>query len=90
MEIKSKYCCPSCDKTIFNRRIAVCEFCGASLPQSLLKDDVSIKSASELDALRAELKEINRTKNYGGPQEDGRLSNDEYSNILQNGPDLSL
>ena len=42
MEILSKYRCPACDKTIFNRRIPNCEFCGASLPSELLysQDDL--------------------------------------------------
>jgi len=28
--------CPTCDQRIFNRRLALCEFCGALLPLSEL------------------------------------------------------
>ena len=28
--------CPSCKKTIFNRRIPTCEFCGVTLPEQLI------------------------------------------------------
>ena len=34
-----KYQCPNCHKTIFNRRIKCCEFCGEVLPTELLLTD---------------------------------------------------
>ena len=33
---KSKYSCPKCQRTIFNRRLSNCEFCGMLLPAELL------------------------------------------------------
>ena len=43
-----QYCCPSCGFRIFNRRLATCERCGATLPSELLF------SREEIDALDAD------------------------------------
>ncbi|MDH3590413.1 MAG: hypothetical protein OER88_00945 [Planctomycetota bacterium] len=31
--------CPSCSRTVFNRRRKDCEFCGAAIPKELLRTD---------------------------------------------------
>lgn len=31
--------CPSCSRTVFNRRRRLCEFCGAAIPEELLRTD---------------------------------------------------
>ena len=62
MDIKSEYCCPECEKTIFNRRISICEFCGSELPEGLLIDDPTIYTKEQLDLLRARLKNDRQNK----------------------------
>ncbi len=39
MASKHKFICPDCGRTIFNRRISTCEFCGRELPPELLYDE---------------------------------------------------
>jgi hypothetical protein len=34
-----KYECSECARTLFNRRLANCEFCGATIPQALRLSD---------------------------------------------------
>lgn len=63
--MSSKYCCPACHFTIFNRRVARCEKCKAELPETLLFTEQDLarlaieeariaKQRQELERQRAE------------------------------------
>ena len=58
MEIKSKFCCPHCDRTIFNRLVGVCEFCHETLPEHLLKRPSKIKNKQDLLALKESVAKV--------------------------------
>jgi len=38
-----KYICPSCERTIYNRRLTNCEFCSTVLPRELLFSESDIE-----------------------------------------------
>jgi hypothetical protein len=62
-EIQSKYQCPACDRSILNRKIDRCLYCGATLPQELLF------SAEKIAALDKEAhKQEERRKQNPAPQ----------------------
>ncbi len=52
-----KFECPSCSHRIFNRRLAMCEFCGDALPAGLL---LTPEECAELDKARADKGERQR------------------------------
>ena len=39
--------CPECDRVIYNRRLAACEFCGADIPEHLRLSPDEIASIDE-------------------------------------------
>lgn len=59
MTVSTRFRCPACGFTVFNRRLAHCEACQAPLPESLRFDAATLarleRDAAEIDRQRAEL-----------------------------------
>ncbi|WP_374429116.1 hypothetical protein [Ideonella dechloratans] len=59
MPTASRFRCPACGFTVFNRRLTHCEACRAPLPESLRFDAPALarleRDAAEIDRQRAEL-----------------------------------
>jgi len=45
--------CPSCDRPLYNRRRVTCEFCGATIPQTLLLNQAQIDAIERLKSVEA-------------------------------------
>ncbi|MDO8729017.1 MAG: hypothetical protein Q7K26_03975 [bacterium] len=61
--IRSKFQCPACDRSILNRKIDRCLYCGATLPQELLFSPEKIVALDE-EARKQE----ERRKHHPTPQ----------------------
>ena len=48
------FTCPTCDRTIYNRRRVTCEFCGATIPSELLFNPAQIAAIERLKKLEAD------------------------------------
>lgn len=42
------FTCPSCGRTIYNRRRVTCEFCGAAIPNELLFNPAQVAAIERL------------------------------------------
>ena len=45
------FTCPTCDRTIYNRRRVTCEFCGETIPSELLFNPAQIAAIERLKAV---------------------------------------
>lgn len=52
-----KFSCPACGFTVFNRRVAACESCGAALPAGMRFSDAEL---AHLEAESARIEKIRR------------------------------
>ena len=59
--------CPSCDRVLYNRRLEVCDFCGAPIPEELRFTPAEI---AELDRKKAKSEEQKRQREQVRAQED--------------------
>lgn len=61
-----KFVCPSCERTIFNRRLANCEFCSAVIPEELLLSENEIEKLDRQHQKSITRKpNINTNSSYG-------------------------
>ena len=61
----SKHNCPSCQRGVFNRRLATCEFCGAPLPLEFLQSVEELERSEDRVDENAERGRLQRSVERG-------------------------